>query len=99
MTRILELSVFHSVVAEVWPDSFYKQSEAWCDGVIDFKAEDKDGQLENYVRVRSIRGMKCDSRWRQLYLKSNGEVILEKLGKSDKREIGISGWLKGPRKK
>ena len=99
MTRILELSVFHAVVAGVWSDSFYKQSEAWCDGVIDFKAEDIDGQLENYVRVRSIRGMKCDSRWRQLHLNNYGEVILEKLGEPGKREIGISGWLKGPRKK
>ena len=99
VTRILDLSVFHAVVAGVWSNSFYKQFEAWCDGVIDFKAEENEGQVENYVRVRSIRGMSCDSRWRHLHLEKNSEVVLEKLDASKKKEIGISGWLKGPKKK
>jgi KaiC/GvpD/RAD55 family RecA-like ATPase len=98
LTRLLELSAFHSVVAGVWSESFYKQFEAQCDGVIDFKAEEAEGQLENYVRVRSIRGKSCDSRWRHLRLESNGEVVLDK-GEGKKKEIGISGWLKGPKKK
>ena len=99
MTRILDLSVFHSVVAGVWSESFYKQFEAWCDGVIDFKAEEDDGQLENYVRVRSLRGRRCDSKWRHLHIEPTGEVNLENLGQGKKKEIGISGWLKGPKKK
>ncbi len=100
LTRLLDLSVFHSVVAEVWSESFYKQFEAQCDGVIDFKTEEDEGQLENYVRVRSIRGKSCDSRWRRLRLEGSGEVVLEKLvGEGRKKEIGISGWLKGPKKK
>ena len=98
LTRLLDLSVFHSVVAGVWSESFYKQFEAQCDGVIDFKAEEDEGQLENFVRVRSIRGKSCDSRWRHLRLRSNGEVALENLGEGKKKEIGISGWLKGPKK-
>src|SRR5260370_27762208 len=99
LTRLLDLSVFHSVVAGVWTDSFYRQFEAQCDGVIDFKAEEDEGQLENFVRVRSIRGKSCDSRWRRLRLEGNGEVVLDKPGEGKKKEIGISGWLKGPKKK
>ena len=99
LTRILDLSVFHSVVAGVWTESFYKQFEAQCDGVIDFKTEEDEGQLQNFVRVRSIRGKTCDSRWRHLRLGTNGEVVLENLGEGKKKEIGISGWLKGPKKK
>ncbi len=100
LTRILNLSAFHSVVAGVWSASFYKQFEAQCDGVIDFKTEEDEGQLENYVRVRSIRGKSCDSRWRRLRLEGNGEVVLENpAGEVKKKEIGISGWLKGPKKK
>jgi KaiC/GvpD/RAD55 family RecA-like ATPase len=99
MTRLLELSAFHSVVSGVWSESFYKQFEAQCDGVIDFKTEEDEGQLENFVRVRSIRGKSCDSRWRQLRLEGNGEVALEKAAEGKKKEIGISGWLKGPKKK
>jgi KaiC/GvpD/RAD55 family RecA-like ATPase len=98
MTRLLELSAFHSVVAEVWSDSFYKQFEAQCDGVIDFKAEEDEGQLENYVRIRSLRGKSCDSRWRHLHLEENGQVVLDRQTQG-KKEIGISGWLKGPKKK
>jgi KaiC/GvpD/RAD55 family RecA-like ATPase len=98
-TRLLELSAFHSIVTGVWSESFYKQFEAQCDGVIDFKAEEDEGQMENYVRVRSIRGKTCDSRWRHLRLEGNGEVVLDKAGEGKKKEIGISGWLKGPKKK
>lgn len=98
LTRLLDLSVFHSVVSGVWSDSFYKQFEAQCDGVIDFKAQEDEGQLENYVRVRSIRSKPCDSRWRHLRLENSGEVVLDKKGEG-KKEIGISGWLKGPKKK
>jgi KaiC/GvpD/RAD55 family RecA-like ATPase len=99
LTRILELSAFHSVVAAVWSDSFYKQLEAECDGVLDFKAEEDEDQLQNFVRVRSIRGRSCDSRWRHLRLEDDGEVVLENLGEGKKKEIGISGWLRGPKKK
>ena len=98
LTRLLELSAFHSVVAGVWSDSFYKQFESQCDGVIDFKAEEDEGQLENYVRVRSIRGKTCDSKWRHLRLEDS-RVVLDKPGEGKKKEIGISGWLKGPKKK
>ncbi len=98
MTRLLDLSAFHSVVAGVWSQSFYKQFEAQCDGVIDFKVEEDEGQLENYVRVRSIRGKSCDSRWRHIRLESSGEVVLDKPDEGKKKEIGISGWLKGPKK-
>ncbi len=99
LTRILDLSVFHSIVAGVWSESFYKQFEAQCDGVIDFKAEEDEGQLENYVRVRSIRGKSCDSRWKHLRLEGSGEVVIDKAGEGKKKEIGISAWLKGPKKK
>ncbi len=97
--RFLEISAFHAVVAGVFSDSFYKQFEAQCDGVIDFKTEEEEGQQATLVRVRSLRGKSCDSRWRRLLLRSTGEVALEKIEEGKKKEIGISGWLKGPKKK
>lgn len=98
LTRFLELSAFHSVVSGVFSDGFYKQFEAQCDGVIDFKAEDNEGQLENYVRVRTIQGLSCDSRWRRTHLTDGGEVELDAEPQDRKKGIGISGWLKGPKK-
>ena len=99
MTRILDLSVFHAVVAGVWSDSFYKQSEAWCDGVIDFKTDESEEQPQTLVRVRSLRGKSCDSRWRPLHLGDTGEVVLDRREEGKTKEIGLSGWLKGPKKK
>jgi KaiC/GvpD/RAD55 family RecA-like ATPase len=99
LTRLFELSAFHSVVAGVWSESFYKQLEAQCDGVIDFKVEEDEGQLEHFVRIKSLRGKSFDSRWRPLRLEATGEVVLEKVGEGKKKEIGISGWIKGPKKK
>ncbi len=100
LTRFLNLCVFHSLVTGVWSESFYKQFEAQCDGVIDFKTEDKDkdGRLEHYVRIRSLRGKSLNSQWRRLQLQKNGEVKLDE-HRPEKKEIGISGWLKGPKKK
>src|SRR5207245_9054211 len=80
LTRILELSAFHSVVAGVCSESFYKQFEAQCDGVIDFKTEEDEGQLEKLVRVRANRGKSCDSRWRHFRIEANGEEVTAKRG-------------------
>ena len=96
-TRFLELCVFHSVVSGVFSEGFYKQMEAVCDGVLDFRTEESDGRLENFVRVRTLRGRSCDSRWRRLRINAIGEVTLDRRDEK-KREIGISGWLKGPKK-
>lgn len=98
-TRFLELSVFHSVVSGVFSEGFYRQMETLCDGVIDFKTEENDGSLENYVRIRTLRGKTFNSKWRRLQLTTNGEVTLDSSEKKKGHEIGISGWLKGPRKK
>ena len=57
-------------------ESFYKQYVALCDGIIDFKTQEKEG-LEHLVRVRLMRGKNCDSRWHKLQILDNGEVRLQ----------------------
>ncbi len=56
----------------------YEQMEATADGVIDFKLEEAEGEMKNLVRVRSMQGMRFDSRWHQVKLGENFEVTLEK---------------------
>ncbi len=56
----------------------YEQMEATADGVIDFKLEEAEGETRNLVRVRSMQGMRFDSRWHQVKLGENFEVTLEK---------------------
>ena len=66
----------NTLVAGVASDSFYKQFEALCDGIIDFKSEEKGGEIEHYFRVRMMRGRHHSSQWRRLKLLENGEVAL-----------------------
>ncbi len=66
----------HSFVKGVASDSFYKQFESLCDGIIDFKNEEKGTEIEHLLRVRSLRGKKHDTRWHRLQLQENGEVTL-----------------------
>jgi KaiC/GvpD/RAD55 family RecA-like ATPase len=90
------LAMFHSVMTGIASDSFYKQFESLCDGIIDFRSGEEAGRVEHYARVRTIRGMHCDTRWRKLRLRNDGSVVIDQSEKP--KEFGISAWLKGPGK-
>ncbi len=94
--KIRELAMFHSLMTSIASEGFYKQFESLCDGIIEFRSGDEAGRVEHYARVRTIRGMSCDSRWRRLRLQNDGSVAVGNVAKP--RELGISGWLKGPGK-
>lgn len=94
--KLRELAMFHSLMTGTASESFYKQFEALCDGIIDFRSGDEAGKIEHYARVRTIRGMSCDTRWRRLKLLDNGAVTVESPPKG--KELGFSGWLRGPKK-
>ncbi len=94
--KMRRLAMFHSVMMGIASDSFYKQFESLCDGIIEFRSTDEGGQVEHLTRLRTLRGTSSDTRWRKLRLLNDGSVILDESGKT--RELGIGGWLKGPKK-
>ena len=77
MAKARELLILHSLVTGVASDSFYRKTEAMADAVIDISTKEVRGRLENYVRLRVLRGVKFDSSWHRVELTSNGEIAVE----------------------
>jgi KaiC/GvpD/RAD55 family RecA-like ATPase len=71
-----ELVLFVSFMVAVHSPGFYKHLESLFDGILDFRSEQAAGQVGQFARVRVMRGMPCDSKWRRLRLMENGEVAL-----------------------
>jgi len=72
--RARECPHFLGYVRGVASEAFYKQLEALCDGIIDVKAQEEGGRIQNYIRVRTLRGKSFDSRWHRLRISAEGEV-------------------------
>ena len=57
-------------------NAFIRAQASYYDGIIDIKSEEKEGEIQHYIRIRILRGQSCDSRWRRLNVLGNGEVTL-----------------------
>lgn len=66
----------YSLLTGVASDSFYRQCESLSDGIIDFESKEREGRMEQLVRVRLLRGKPFDSRWRKIRLLETGEVAM-----------------------
>ncbi|MGA8904098.1 MAG: ATPase domain-containing protein [Candidatus Bathyarchaeia archaeon] len=76
MNRNHEHIVLFSILRGTVSDTFLSQFESISDGIIDFKAEENAGEVEQLVRVRIMRRKKFMSRWQRLNLTDTGEVTL-----------------------
>ncbi len=75
LARVTEMTALVGMLTEVASDSFYRKFEAVCDGILEFKTEDKEGRIEQFVRVSAMRDKSYESGWRRLRLLDN-EVAL-----------------------
>jgi KaiC/GvpD/RAD55 family RecA-like ATPase len=69
--RRLQAAFVNALLVQVHSESFYKQFESLCDGILEFRVRESGDRLVEEARVSVIRGKSCDSRWRRLELKEN----------------------------
>ncbi len=95
--RALELVLFQPIATGLFSENLYRQMESVCDGIIEFRTLDEAGRVENYARVRMIRGKSLDSSWKLLKVHGNGEVTFDTSHRTS-APLGIRAWVKGPQK-
>jgi len=71
-----ELIAFHALAVDVHSQSFYKQFELFCDGIVDFRSQIRDDGIEQTIRVRMMRDRTYDSRPHKLQLLNNRQIVL-----------------------
>jgi len=85
--RARECPHFLGFVKGLASDAFYTQFESVCDGIIDLKAQEEGGRVEQYIRIRMLRGKTFDSRWHRIQLASNGEVVFTGVPSEESRRL------------
>jgi KaiC/GvpD/RAD55 family RecA-like ATPase len=76
ITRLAQGIMVFSVLNGTVSENFRAQFETINDGIIDFKREDREGEIAQLVRIRRMRGRKFSSRWQRLDLSETGEVTV-----------------------
>jgi len=73
-SRPIQNITVYSILKGTVSESFLSQFETINDGIIDFKCEDKEGEVAQLVRVRRMHGKKFNSRWQRLNVSGTGEI-------------------------
>jgi KaiC/GvpD/RAD55 family RecA-like ATPase len=75
-TRLTQEVTFFSMLAGTVTEPFLSQVETIVDAIIDFKTEEKEGEVGQLVRIRRMRGKRFNSRWQRLNVSVTGEVTV-----------------------
>jgi KaiC/GvpD/RAD55 family RecA-like ATPase len=54
----------------------YKRVENAVDGIIEVAVMERHGEVQDLLRVKSLKGQPRDSRWHRIDIKPNGEARL-----------------------
>ncbi len=72
--RARGLTMIHSLVTGAADEAFYRKFEAICDGILDFKSEERAGEIRHFARVRMMRSRRFDSHWKAISISEDGGV-------------------------
>jgi len=69
-----ERIMVYSLLSDVSTLPYYRKFESLMDGVIEFKREEAQGQIGDYVRGRTMRGKAIDTRWHRVKVDDAGNI-------------------------
>jgi len=64
------------ILRRLHSEYFYTRIENACDGIIDIRAMEREEEVKNLLRVRSLKGQPHDTRWHEIKITSSGEASL-----------------------
>lgn len=76
--RMRKITQLIGLMVGVHSEWVYKRVEGACDGILDFKLEERDGQTRSLMRIRNIGNVGFDSQWHRLRVDEKLQVTLEK---------------------
>lgn len=68
--------IFYGLVRGIHSEWLYNRFEAACDGVIEIKVMEHEGEAKNFIRLTSLKGQQHDARWHEIAIEPNGEARL-----------------------
>jgi KaiC/GvpD/RAD55 family RecA-like ATPase len=74
---ITKSTTIAGITTGVHPDYVYNHLEVACDGVIDFKMDVASDPPRNLIRIRSMRNLRFDGRWREIEYAETFETRLK----------------------
>jgi len=66
----------HGVATGIHSEPFYRRMENAADGIIEMRVLEREDEVRDCLRVKSLKGQPRDARWHEIGIKSNGEAVL-----------------------
>jgi KaiC/GvpD/RAD55 family RecA-like ATPase len=76
--RLRKSTAIRAVMKDIHSNWVLQQLEGAHDGIIDFKLDETLDPAQNMFRIRSLRTVGFDGRWKKLAIGQNFEITLEK---------------------
>ena len=76
--RLRSSTAIRAIIKDVHSNWVIQQLESAHDGIIDVKLDETTDPAQNIFRIRSLRNVGFDGRWKKLNIGENFEVTLEK---------------------
>ncbi|MGA8856684.1 MAG: ATPase domain-containing protein [Candidatus Bathyarchaeia archaeon] len=74
--KVRKSTAIRAIMKNVQSTWVYEQLEGAHDGIIDFKLDETSDPAQNLIRIRNMRNVGFDGRWRKLKIAENLEVTL-----------------------